>query len=646
MEYKGPCDRKVINSIVLNNISLLKKNINNLKNMNEEEINNIINESNKLYYLNGNCILSNEEYDIVCDYTINKYPNNNICLYGHKKLKITKDKIILPYEMWSMDKFKPNSVELNNWINKYQGPYVLSYKLDGVSALYTTEKNSSKLYTRGNGVIGHDISHLIPYLKLPKQKNIVIRGELIMNKEVFKNKYSIKYSNARNLVSGLVNNKSVNRVEYKDIEFVCYELIKPILKPSHQMIYLMKLDINVVTFRFDNLISNELLLLTLDNWRLNNKYEIDGLICVSDRLYERESRNPIYAFAYKSIIYDNIYQSEVLDVIWSASKDGYLKPRVKIKPIKIGGVNIEFATGFNGKYIKKNKIGIGSLINIIRSGDVIPHIYSIIKSSNEGLMPSIEYYWNETNIDIILKNKAENNEVKEKIITNFFKKIGVGGLSTGNVKRIMKLGFDTIEKILKMTYEDFLSIDGFKETLSNKIYKNIKIGIEETSIEVIMVATNIFGRGVGIKRLSLILKKYPNIIVRNETNEIKKINLCKINGISNNMAEKIINNIENFKLFMKKSNLEYKLNIKSSNCNIFDFTHELYGKTIVMSGFRNKELLFKFKEIGVKYSERLNKQTDMLIVKENIDTSKKVLEAKKIGINIINLYDFRTIYNV
>ena len=50
----------------------------------------------------------------------------------------------------------------------------------------------------------------------------------------------------------------------------------------------------------------------------------------------------------------------------------------------------------------------------------------------------LEYYWNETNIDIILKNKAENNEVKEKIITNFFKKIGVGGLSTGNVKRIMK----------------------------------------------------------------------------------------------------------------------------------------------------------------------------------------------------------------
>lgn len=624
-----------------NNFLLLKKDINYLKNMNEEEINEVIIESNKLYYQNDNSILSNEEYDIICDYTKNNYPNNIVCIEGHKNLKIIKDKVKLPYEMWSMDKFKPNSIELNKWINNYKGPYVLSYKLDGVSGLYTTECDEPKLYTRGNGIIGQDISHLIPYLKLPKIKGLVIRGELIMNKNIFKKKYNNKYSNARNLVSGLVNNKNINRIEYQDIEFICYELIQPILKPSMQMKYLINLDINVVNFKLETLISNELLSFTLDNWRHNNKYEIDGLICVDDKLYERESRNPRHAFAYKSIVYDNIYETEVLDVIWNASKDGYLKPRVKIKPIVIGGVNIEFATGFNGKYIKENKIGIGSLINIIRSGDVIPHIYSVIKSSNEGLMPSIEYVWNKTNVDIILKNKTECNQVKEKIITNFFKNIGVEGLSTGNVLRIMKLGFDTIEKILKMTYEDFMSIEGFKETLSNKIYKNIKIRIEEINIEVLMVATNLFGRGFGIKRLRLILQEYPDIITSNEPNEINKIKLCKINGISNIMAQNFINNINKFKLFIKNSNLEYKLDMNThEHQHKYDIYNELYGKNIVMSGFRNKELLEKFKKMGVKYSERINKQTDILIVKENNDTSNKIIEAKKLGINIMNLHNF------
>ena len=67
-------------------------------------------------------------------------------------------------------------------MTKYTGPYVLSCKLDGVSGLYTTEGSEPKLYTRGDGKVGQDISHLIPYLRLPKTKNIVIRGEFIIPK--------------------------------------------------------------------------------------------------------------------------------------------------------------------------------------------------------------------------------------------------------------------------------------------------------------------------------------------------------------------------------------------------------------------------------------------------------------------------------
>ena len=82
---------------------------------------------------------------------------------------VEKNKAILPYQMGSMDKIKPDTNEILNWTKKFKGPYVLSCKLDGVSGLYTTEGSTPKLYTRGDGKVGQDISHLIPYLNLPKK---------------------------------------------------------------------------------------------------------------------------------------------------------------------------------------------------------------------------------------------------------------------------------------------------------------------------------------------------------------------------------------------------------------------------------------------------------------------------------------------
>ena len=86
--------------------------------------------------------------------------------------------------MWSMDKIKPDTNVLLNW-KQNKGPYVISCKLDGVSGLYTTEGEKAKLYTRGDGKIGQDISHMIPYLQLPTAPNLVIRGEFIISKRLF-----------------------------------------------------------------------------------------------------------------------------------------------------------------------------------------------------------------------------------------------------------------------------------------------------------------------------------------------------------------------------------------------------------------------------------------------------------------------------
>ena len=112
----------------------------------------------------------------------------------------------------------------------------------------------------------------------------------------------------------------------------------------------------------------------------------------------------------------------------------------------------------------------------MRSCDVIPHITGIIKPAAQPLFPSdskTEYEWNATQIDIVLTNKNSDETVIQKNITGFFTGIEVEGLSSGNIKRLIEGGYDSIPKIIRMTLTDYLKIDGFKEKLATKIKNGI-----------------------------------------------------------------------------------------------------------------------------------------------------------------------------
>ena len=135
----------------------------------------------------------------------------------------------------------------------------------------------------------------------------------------------------------------------------------------------------------------------LDNLRDNYKYDIDGLIVTNDKIYTRKSENPKHAFAFKMILTDQIAEAKIIDVIWSPSKDGYLKPKVQFEPVIINGARLEFATAFNAAFVQDNKIGIGAIIKIIRSGEVIPYILDVTIPAIEGKMPDVPFKWTKTN---------------------------------------------------------------------------------------------------------------------------------------------------------------------------------------------------------------------------------------------------------
>lgn len=612
-----------------------------LEGLKEKDLEKMVVLANDAYYNGESPLLTDNEYDILKEFVEKKFPKNTVV--QEVGAPVEKNKVTLPYHMASMDKIKPDTGALNAWKAKYKGPYVTSCKLDGVSGMYSTENTSSKLYTRGNGKIGQDITHLIKHMNFPKAPDIVVRGEFIIPKAVFDSKYKEQFANPRNLVSGIVNRQTMD-TKIKDLHFVAYEVIKPELKPSEQMTFLQKNGFETVMNKSLPEITNDILSETLMKLRKDYEYEIDGIIVANDSVYPRADKNPAHAFAFKMVLSDQVAEAKVVDVIWNASKDGYLKPRVRIEPIRLAGVTIEYATGFNASFIESKKIGIGAIIKIIRSGDVIPHIQEVISPAEKAKMPDVKYTWNSTHVDIILENKAEDSTVLQKNVAGFFKGIEVDGLSSGNISKIFNAGFDTIPKIVKMTKADFLTIDGFKEKMAVKLSDGIRSKLSEASLLTLMSASNIFGRGFSDKKIELILNELgPFILTSDDTEEYKVAKIEKLKGMSTKTAEAFIENIPEFLEFLEDCDLEAKLNtVKKMKTP--DKTHALFGKSVVLSGTRDKELEKRLKEVGAILGSAVSKNTFAVVTPDTESDTGKVAKAKELNVPVLTPEEFMRRY--
>jgi NAD-dependent DNA ligase len=617
-----------------------------LEPLNEKMLVDMIRFSSKVYY-NSKPIITDNQYDIIKEYTNKKFPSN--AAVTEIGAEVERNKAQLPYEMASMDKIKPDTGALKEWSQKYKGPYILSCKLDGVSGLYTTEGEKPRLYTRGNGTVGQDISYLIPHMKLPKTKGIAIRGEFVIPKAVFDAKYKTKFANPRNMVAGIINHKTLNET-IKDIHFVAYETIIPAdLRPSKQMEFLGTVDVERVLYKMETILSNEMLSELLVDWRTNYTYEIDGVIVSNDAVYPRTAGNPDHSFAFKMVLSDQMAEANVVDVIWTPSKDGLLKPRVQIEPIQLGGVKIEYATGFNGAFIFNNKVGIGATIELIRSGDVIPHIKAVTVPSPEPKMPSVPYVWNSTHVDVMLENAGEDATVKEKNITGFFKALEVDGLGAGNVAKIIAAGFDTVGKILRMTEADFLKVEGFQKKMAAKIYTGIQEKLTKASLVTIMSGSNVFGHGFSETRFNPIIQTYPDILTSTESNEVKIKKLTEIKGMATKTASAFVEKIPDFIAFLKDTGLEGILQQPAAKVEVAAPTivnHPFNGKTIVVTGLTEKVIEDKVKAIGAKFGSSITKSTDILVAKSVTESSGKLDKAQELNktlakpILIISLDDF------
>ena len=623
-----------------------------IKTNKKKDIINVLIEADKAFFNSGQPKLTDDIYDIIKDYIRKKYPKD---AYLKRVGADVDNKVVLPYYMGSQNKIKDSESEITKYKKKYPGPYLISDKLDGVSGMFVYEGDNVKLYTRGNGREGQDISHLHKYIsgfpKIKKQDKLAVRGEFIISKDNWDKlkKVDDTLSNPRNTVSGAINSKILNKQLLKMIDFVAYTLVFPNL--PNGLPELDKMKFNVVNNTVVDDISLAFLSKNLEVSR-NNKYVIDGIV-ISDisKVYEIAlGKNPEYSFAFKSI--HTLEQIEVIvkEVEWNISKDKYMKPIVKFDEILLDDVKIKQATGFNAGYIEKNNIGPGSRIVIIRSGNVIPHIQSVLTTSANG-KPSMpgeldkDYKWNDTRVDIIKIGEDRNADFDIKNIVYFMKTAEVDNMGPGNITKIYNAGFHNIKSILKIQKEDLLKIEGFKGKSADNILKALE-KVKELDCLVLMDASNMLGRGFSYKKIKMITDVYPSILIDNAENREKSLkisieDLMKVEGIAKISAKLFIENLPRFYEFydslgVKCKGIEEKVDKsveKTENANIKD-------KKFIFTGFRNKDYEKIIVENGGKVVTSISKSTHYLIVKNKTEKSGKIDKATELGVKILDIPEF------
>ena len=590
----------------------------------------VLNKVSDEYYNSSSTALKDPEFDTLVS-MYEKQFNEEYSYLG------SKGDIKLPIFMPSLNKVKDNHA-LGLYKKRCESDsYVVSDKIDGLSLLVVIKNGNVKLYTRGDGEYGKDVTNIFDHIDIGKatilQSDHIVRGEIVMPLENFK-KHSNLYSNPRNLVAGVVNSKEKNPYVLNSVKFIAYSYYtEKNLRTEDMFKFLKHMGYYTPNFEVVKTIKEENLRDLLNKRKVEAEYEIDGLVISSQEyIYENSKENPKMTVAFKSL--GETKEVKVLDVEWNVRKYNYLKPRVKTEPVYFGNVKVQYFSGYNAKYIKDNNIGVGTILLVTRSGDVVPDILSVV-TPTEALIPKEECHWSSSGLELISdENNSDINLISR--LVSFFTVCNIKGMKEGIIKKIVEgRGIKDENEFFGITKEDVLSVDGFKDKSAENVINCInelkgKICITDT-----MVACGIF-QGFGEKKIHKIISETRDVLpycVNDIIVDKKELvyQILRIGGF-NTTAEKFVNHLDEFKEYYKRVKSAF-----GAPKPIVISKVEITGKIYCFSGFRDAKLKVRLMDEGNCVVDTLTKEVNILVVKDINETSSKIEKARKYGIEIVEL---------
>jgi DNA ligase (NAD+) len=606
--------------------------------------------------------------------------NQRLRLKGRRFEKIgappvEKIRVPLPYPMPSLNKVKPNMSMLYTFLDQFaeddQAKCLWSLKLDGVSGMlvYNSSGKLKNIYTRGDGEVGGKVTYLKDYIKNIPQKvdisNLIVRGEFIIKKETWKQKYKDSYSNARSFVSGKIN-AGYMAPSLLDVDFVAYQIMsmedkKRVPSPSQSIKLLEAEDFLTVEYGLLTAPTAFDIIQLYKQKRDEAIYYIDGLVLTGD--WEKlavtsgaETINPLGTIAFKMVLEEQIRDTSVTNVEWNITRYGRYFPVVIYNSVYIDGVRLHRATGHNAKHILDWNMGLGTKIKVFRSGDVIPQIKDVdVDESLSPILPitqeegGCDWHWERS--DIVL-NEIENNEdVIFKRSVHFFSTLGVPKLKEGNVKRFTLAGYKTPEEISKLSIKDMVKIKGIGQKTAEVFYHGIRNAFLTVPPDRFLIATTTFKSGLGRKTAKTLFLNIPHILSMSEGEILNYFKKNKLKGFGPARIKGVATSIPKFKEYLNSfDSLEIDKGIKNYQKRMKNIkrNRHIAGKMFVLTGFMDKDYDFEdyIYENGGDIVDSVTSSTEAVISKNVSNITKKMLNAYELKIPVLTIPEFKKRYQV
>ena len=588
-----------------------------------KELEDAVTAAKQAYYNSATPLVTDAVFDELFDVLKERAPRSPALGTGAK----VRSKVKLPVSMGSLDKAK-DADDLGRWAARQDADrYVIMDKLDGVSfLLHHSHGGDLRLFTRGDGRHGQDISAWLDALGLPVPKaGTAVRGELIMGEARFNAVWAKHAANARNLVSGLVNRKKLHD-GLKDVHAVGYELIGAKMSPEAQLRKLKADGWRIPAFKVTNQLDAEKITNMLVTRKAKSPYRLDGLVLsVNEPRPRPRSGNPSYSVAFKKNLESDAAVVEVEDVVWRETRYGRIHPRVKIKPTRMGGVTVSYANGHNAAYIRKEGIGPGAKVKAIRAGDTIPYIMEVIKPV-EPKMPGVPYEWE--GLHTVVPKGDAGKEAELRATEFFFSSLGIEGIKYGTVSKLDAAGYETLIDIVRMPEDEMVDVLGRAggRRLAKALDALYGSGVR---LDKLLVASGLFP-GVGRTRFAQMVEAVPDVMAMHKAD--LKEELEGLPGWGGSLVSTVLGGLPAFKRFAKDVDLEWSTDPS---------TGSMAGEVILFTGFRDKGLAAAIEAAGGRVAGNWSAKVTVLVTKDGSSTSAKAKAARRSGVPIMGPDELR-----
>ena len=540
--------------------------------------------------------------------------------------------------------------------------YVCELKIDGLSISLTYENGVLVTgATRGDGSVGEDITENLKRVKdiplvLPEPVNITVRGECYMPRASFDRVNQIRqengepeFANPRNAAAGTLRQLDTKIVAKRNLATFLYQEVSPTDQSSQEGV-LEKLARLGFVVNQERVLAEDMeqiwdFIQKVAQFREDLPYDIDGIVIkVNDLAVQEELgftvKAPKWAVAYKFPAEEK--EAKILSVDWTVGRTGVVTPTANLTPVQLAGTTVSRATLHNVDYIAEKDIHQEDTVIVYKAGDIIPAVLRVVKDkrvSDQALAipthcPSCQSELLHFEDEVALRciNPLCPAQIKEGL--NHFASrdaMNITGLGPAVVEKLFAAQLvEDVAGIYRLTVEDLLTLEGFKEKSAEKLHEAIQAS-KENSAEKLLFGLGI--RHVGSKVSQILLQEFHDL------DQLATADPERIAGIDS-LGMVVAESLKSY--FAQEGSKRLLQELKEAGVNLTYLGEKvaadaaLSGMTVVLTGklerLTRSEAKAKLESLGAKVTGSVSKKTDLVVA--GSDAGSKLTKAQELGIQV------------